>query len=802
MRAELSEHAGALLREAESRVHRRTDLMFGVLFVVQFLGAVAAALIITPRTWSGSESSVHIHVWAGLSFAALLCLMPLVLIVFRRGEAVTRYTISVAQILFSGLLIHLTGGRIEAHFHIFGSLAFLAFYRDWRVLIPATAVTAADHVLRGVFWPESVFGVFAASPWRAIEHAGWVVFEVVFLSASCVQSRREMISIADSRARLESAYHETERQVRERTANLTERTESLARSEERFRLTVQGSQHGIWDWDLKENTVYYAPLWKQLIGYGEDEIGDSPEEWLGRIASGHLTQFHDAITELSSGESELLDLELEMKHADGGSRWMLCRATAHTDEAGEVTRLVGSLADISELKAAQERLRVLANHDRLTGLPNRAVFTERVSHAVACAKRDPERSFAVLFGDFDGFKNVNDSLGHAVGDAMLVRASERFRSLLREVDTVARMGGDEFAVLLEDVRTPEAAMAKAEELIDAFREPYTLKGNIIVSTLSLGLVMSGEKYESAEAMLRDADAAMYQAKSSGKSRVQIFDEAMHQAAMRRLDTERELRLATMNLDTMDESFRLQYQPIVDLLDARIVGFEALVRWDHPVNGIIAPDKFIPIAEETGTIVPMGEWTLRRAFEQAVVWRRNIGPTRPLKVNVNLSRRQLIQPGLIPSLERIIEETGVRPADVMLELTETFMMDDRIDAVEIMDRIRALGISLAMDDFGTGQSSLSCLRQFPIQTLKIDRAFLLNITRKREFSAVVQAIVSLANNLDLDVVAEGVEDENQLVQLQTMECACAQGYYFSRPVDAVDATRLLDGGLSLPGLRAA
>jgi diguanylate cyclase (GGDEF)-like protein/PAS domain S-box-containing protein len=802
MRTELSGQAGELLREAESRVYRRTDAMFGILFVVQFFGVVAAALFISPRTWSGSESSVHVHVWAGLVLGALLCAMPLALIVFRRGEAVTRYTISVAQMLFSGLLIHLTGGRIEAHFHIFGSLAFLAFYRDWRLLIPATAVTAADHVLRGMFWPESVFGVLVATPWRAFEHAGWVIFEDIFLATSCIQARKEMVEIADSRARLETAYIETEQQVRDRTAELTERTESLARSEERFRLTVQGSQHGIWDWDLETNTVYYAPRWKQLFGYTEDEIGDSPEEWLGRIVSGHLTQFHDAVSELTLGESEQLDLELEMTHADGGTRWVLCRATAHKDAAGKVTRLVGSLADISDLKAAQERLRVLAHHDRLTGLPNRAVFTERVSHAVACAKRDPSRSFAVLFGDFDGFKNVNDSLGHAMGDAMLVRASERFRSMLRECDTVARMGGDEFAVLLDDVKTPEAAMAKAEGLIDSFREPFSLKGNIISSTLSLGLVMSGSKYETAEAMLRDADAAMYQAKSSGKSRVQIFDEAMHQAAMRRLDTERELRLATMDEKTLDESFRLQYQPIVDLVDARIVGFEALVRWEHPVNGMIAPDKFIPIAEETGTIVPIGEWTLRRAFEQAVIWRRNIGPTRPLKVNVNLSRRQLIQPGLIPSLEKLMDETGVRPSDVMLELTETFMMDARIDAVEIMNRIRALGISLAMDDFGTGQSSLSCLRQFPIQTLKIDRAFLLNITRKREFSAVVQAIISLANNLELDVVAEGVEDDNQLVQLQAMECAHAQGYYFSRPVDAAEATRLLDGGLSLPGLRAA
>lgn len=802
MQTMISDHAHALFRQAEDRLNRRTDAMFGVLFVVQFIGAVVAALILTPRTWSGSESSVHIHVWAGLLLGALLCLMPLALIVFRRGEAVTRYTIAVAQVLFSALLIHLTGGRIETHFHIFGSLAFLAFYRDWRLLVPATAVIAVDHLIRGLYWPESVFGVLVASPWRSFEHAGWVIFEDIFLAASCVMSRREMLAIAQSRAQLEQAYEETEQKVLDRTAELRAQTESLARSEERFRIAVQGSQHGIWDWDLQTNSVYYAPQWNQLVGCSEGSIGTSPDEWFSRIVSGHLTKFHEAITELSEGETDLLDIELEMTHADGLARWMLCRATAHQDEHGKVTRLAGSLADITELKAAQERLRVLAHHDRLTGLPNRAVFTERVSHALACAKREPSRSFAVLFGDFDGFKTVNDSLGHAIGDAMLIRASDCFRSMLREVDTVARMGGDEFAIILDDVNGPKNALETAERLIDSFREPYSLKGHEVISTLSLGLVMSGSKYETAEEMLRDADAAMYQAKTSGKSRVQIFDEKMHEAAMRRLDTERELRAATRDFAAMDREFRLQYQPIVELADGRIAGFEALLRWDHPISGMIPPDRFIPIAEDAGMIIPLGEWTLHRACEQAVIWRRNLGPSRPFKVNVNLSRRQLMLPDLIPMLQRVIEQTGVRPADLVLELTETSMMDARIDAVKIMNKIRDMGVGMAMDDFGTGHSSLSCLRQFPIQTLKIDRAFLLAITERREFSAVVQAIITLAYNLNLNVVAEGVENDAQLVQLQAMECGCAQGFYFSRPVDAVDATRLLDGGLQLPRLKAA
>ncbi len=802
MTADIDEPARVVYQEAEQQLYRRTDFLFGILFVVQFIAVVAAALILTPRTWSGAESSVHMHVWAGLGLGALLTAMPLVLIALRRGQAVTRYTIAVSQMLFSALLIHLTGGRIEAHFHIFGSLAFLAFYRDWRLLIPATGVILVDHLARGIFWPESVFGVLTASPWRAFEHAGWVLFEDVFLTVSCVQARREMKQIATSRARIEGAYADAERVIEERTSELESRTAALEQSEERFRLAVQGSQDGLWDWNLVSKKVYYAPQWKQLIGFAEDEIGDSPDEWFSRITSEHLAAFHEAITELSDGRSQVLDIELEMTHADGESRWMLCRAAAQKDANGVVTRLAGSLADISELKAAQERLRILAHHDRLTGLPNRGVFTERVSHAVALAKRDPERKFAVLFGDFDGFKTVNDSLGHGVGDAMLVRAARCFREELRDTDTVARMGGDEFAVLLDNVESGKDAMRLAGRLIDAFRGPYMLKGHEVVSTLSLGLVMSGPEYESAEDMLRDADAAMYQAKTTGKSQVRIFDEKMHQAALQRLDTERALRQATRDMDAMDAELRLQYQPIIDLTNGSTVGFEALVRWEHPTEGLISPDMFIPVAEESGSIIPIGHWTLRRAAERMAAWRKEFGPDRKLVMNVNLSRRQLSDLGLLPMLKRVLEETGVRPQDLKLELTETAMMDSRIDAITVMNKIRELGISLAMDDFGTGQSSLSCLRQFPIQTLKIDRSFLLNITQKREFSAVVHAIIALAYNLNLDIVAEGLEDESQLAQLQAMDCTYAQGYFFSPPVDVAEATRVLRQNVLCLGKNAA
>ncbi len=786
--------AAELFAQSTTQLNRRTDLLFGVLFGLQFVGAIVAALFLTPRTWAGAQSAVHVHVWAGLGLGGLLCLFPMAFIVFLRGHTVTRYVVACAQMMFSALLIHLCGGRIEAHFHVFGSLAFLAFYRDWRLLLPATAIVAIDHLARGMFWPQSVFGVLAASPWRALEHAGWVVFEDVFLIASCVQARREMRDTARVRAELESSNERVEQAIADRTSELETRTHELQQSEERFRLAVSGSQHGVWDWDLVSNTVFYAPRWKELLGCAPDQVSNAPDEWFRRIASGQLSEFFEMLSDLRAGHETVLDTELEMTHADGSTRWMLCRAASHRDAQGHVVRLTGSLSDISELKAAQERLRQIANHDRLTGLPNREVFTDRIALGLAAAKKDASHGFAVLFGDFDGFKTINDSLGHSVGDAMLVRAADVFRENLRDCDTVARFGGDEFAVLVDHVDSLEQVELAANRLIDAFSEAYMLRGHEVVTTLSLGIVMSSDAYETPDEMLRDADAAMYQAKTSGKSRWQRFDETMHEASLQRLNIGHELRRATASMARMDEALTLHYQPIVNLSNGEIAGFEALVRWNHGERGCVRPAEFIGIAEETGLIMDIGEWTVRRACEWMAAWRRSGGADRPMVVHVNLSRRQLAHTGLVPMLRRVLEDTGVRPKDLKLEITESTAMDDRADVIAVLGQIRELGIGLAIDDFGTGHSSLSCIRQFPIQTLKIDRAFLVNMTNHREHSALIHAIVELADNLNLDVVAEGIEDAAQLSQLQAMDCGYGQGFYFSPAVTPFEALSLLAHGL--------
>lgn len=562
--------------------------------------------------------------------------------------------------------------------------------------------------------------------------------------------------------------------------------EDLCLSLDRYALAVRGSTDGLWDWDLTTNRVYFAPRWLEMLGLPADSMDGSPEAWFALLAPDQAAEFgHKLRTHLKS-KREQFHARVMMQHTDGEPRWMLCRAATLRNAGGQAVRLAGSLSDITGLMQAQQDLSHMVNHDRLTGLPNREQFRKQLQRTIARSKRNPAHEFAVLFFDFDRFKVINDSLGHNLGDALLASIADRFRDELRECETAARFGGDEFVVLLEDLKGADSARAAGERLLSAFAAPHYIQGHEVVSTASIGLVVYNQDgYCDADEMLRDADTAMYQAKSSGRAQVCVFDREMHSKALQRLRLENDLRNADM-----DAEFVVYYQSIVDLKSCEVQGFEALLRWQHPVHGLVSPMDFIPIAEETGLIVSLGEWVLRTATRQLRAWQETHGRRGSLFMNVNLARKQLLSTGFLETLRGLVLEFDLQPGDIKLEITETTVMDERHDMLSAMEQIREMGFPLAMDDFGTGHSSLSCLHSFPIDVLKIDRSFILHLAEDDEFGAVVQAIVTLAHHLNLEVVAEGIETQEQLQQLRSLGCSHAQGYLFSKPVPAPEAELLL------------
>ena len=557
----------------------------------------------------------------------------------------------------------------------------------------------------------------------------------------------------------------------------------LRSSQERYALAVRGANDGIWDWDLTAGNAYFSPRWKAMLGYAVEEIGGSPEtEWFERVHPDDVGRLRGAIERHLAGRAPHFESEHRIRHASGAYRWVLSRGVAIRDRDGVATRMAGSMSDITDRKDAEDRLLHDALHDALTGLPNRALFMDRVTLSLTRAERHSGYRCAVLFLDLDRFKLVNDSFSHAVGDQLLIALARRLGSSLRPGDTVARLGGDEFTILLDDIGTAADALDVADRIQAALNEPFHIDGRELFITASVGISLSEPGMRVAE-LMRNADIAMYDAKRQGKARSATFDVSMHSRVVDQLELENELRTAI-------ESNRLQvyYQPIVDLGSGRLSGFEALARWPADLPSI-PPTEFIPIAEDTGQIAALGSFVLNEALARLADWRRRGVIGEDVTMSVNVSGRQLGEAGLAAEVTAALERHGL-PAEVLrLEITESTILYDPDRMQSALEELTGIGVQAHIDDFGTGYSSLTFLHHFPGDTLKIDQSFVGAMHVSEGSEEIVRAIIALAHNLEMRVIGEGIESGVQVRKLRTLGCEYGQGFLFSRPLDADDVELL-------------
>ena len=570
----------------------------------------------------------------------------------------------------------------------------------------------------------------------------------------------------------------------------------LAHRNQLFELITENAADMIAVVDNNGQRLYNSPAYEKVLGYSEEELKSTSS--LDQIHPDDQQKVLNA-AEQARGTGRGQRLEYRMRHKDQSWRTLESTASVIRNTKGEAEGLVIVNRDITERKRAEELLAHNALHDGLTDLPNRALFTDRVQRASLRARRSSGSQFAVLFIDVDGFKVFNDSLGHSIGDELLIQIGSRLAASFRQTDTIsraslndsptsddtlARLGGDEFTVLLEEIREPSDAIRVAQRIQEKWAAPFFINGQEIVITTSIGIALGTSTSADAEGLLRDAEIAMYRAKRAGKSRFEVFDPAMHSNAVRRLRLETDLRKAV----ELGE-FTAHYQPIVSLQTGKITGFEALTRWQRP-EGIVMPGEFISVADETGLIIPMNRLLMRQSCEHLRSWHSQF-PTKPLlTMSVNITPKQFALPELASEIGLMLEQTGLDPACLQLEIMETIVMGDPDNAARVLSQLKALGVRLGIDDFGTGYSSLSRLQHFRVDTLKIDRAFISKMDTDAESHEIVRLIIMLAHNLGLKVVAEGTETEEQVNQLKQLGCEMAQGYFFSKPIATDSIVKLL------------
>lgn len=604
------------------------------------------------------------------------------------------------------------------------------------------------------------------------------------------ETKEKEKKLRESYEELSAVYEEltaTEEELRIQYNELQEKEELLRKSEERYQLALMASKDGIYDWDIKNNTVFYSKTWKKIIGYEESELPDTYEVLENLIHPEERKAVLNVRNKYLNREIGKYNIEYRFRKKDGSYIWIQDSALAIWDNEGNPIRIIGTYTDIDKRRKREKIIFNMAYYDSLTGLPNRRYFEKRLKNTLKFSKNsDRANKGIVLFLDLDNFKNINDTLGHDIGDKLLKIIANKLKEVLRKEDIISRFGGDEFLILQPNINTYEEAVESANRIIDIFKDLWILGEHKLYITPSIGITVYPDDGEDVNIILRNADTAAYDAKFSGKNGYKFFEKSMFDQMLRKTEVEKALREAVKN-----NEFELYYQPQVEVSTGRIVSLEALMRWKNPELGFVSPVEFIPIAEETGLIVDIGEWVIRAACKQNKEW-KNKGYCYDT-IAVNVSSLQLRQRGFVELVKNILKEIGLKPEFLELEITESVLMESLEKSVEILNELRKIGVKTALDDFGTGYSSLNYLMKIPIDTLKIDKTFIDNVSTNYSQKSIIEGIIIIAHEMALDVVAEGVEVQEQLKILADKKCDKIQGYLFSKPYEAKDIEKNLQKG---------
>lgn len=658
---------------------------------------------------------------------------------------------------------------------------FISALDDVLDKVRAFDVGGVDYITKPFQVPEVLVRVKSQ---LALQAAKQEIYNLNAALEQRIEQRTSQLATTNQELQREVAERkQAEQELQREVAERRQAEQLLQESEEKLESILNSLEEVVWSVSAATGELLYLnPAAQKVYDRPIWQFFERPNLWLEVVHPEDRATVEKAYQTLLEGQKHI---EYRILRPDGKVRWLSFRTHIISDKKGIAIRIDGVVDDITQRKQVEQQLIHDALHDALTDLPNRTLFMQQVELALQKAKRCKDYLFAVLFIDLDRFKPINDSLGHAVGDRLLVAIAHLLKQCLRPTDIIARLGGDEFTVLLDGLNDINDATNIAERLQTQLKLPFQLESHTVFSSASIGIVLSSTAYEQAADLLRDADIAMYRAKEQGKARYAIFDQVMYEQTLDRLQLESDLRLA---LDLQE--FCLYYQPIISLVTGKLTGFEALIRWQHPQQGFISPEKFIPLAEDTGLIVSLGEWVLREACHQMHVWQIQFPNLAPLSISVNLAARQIREPNLVDRIARILVETGLSGSSLKLELTESMLMEDITETIDTLLQIGAMNVQLSIDDFGTGYSSLSYLHRFPISTLKIDRSFVSRMTANNENLEVVGVIINLAHALGMNVIAEGVETATQSHQLKALGCEFGQGYFFSKPLNCASVAAIL------------